>query len=149
MARFFREQDIDEFRDCFYLNAHSGQIRSLDELTIIMRSVGMSPTITELKKYFKEKNGKISFADFLEIMHVHSQKENTPHEILMAFRASDKGRTGQVLARDLRRILINWGEKLSPREVDHILREANVTPNGYVKYEDFIRVVSAPVPDYY
>uniref|UniRef100_A0A1W7RAX8 Calglandulin n=1 Tax=Hadrurus spadix TaxID=141984 RepID=A0A1W7RAX8_9SCOR len=149
MARFFREQDIDEFRDCFYLNAHSGQIRSLDELTIIMRSVGMSPTITELKKYFREKGGKISFADFLEIMHTHSQKENIPQEILMAFRASDKGHSGQILARDLRRILTNWGEKLSPREVDHILREANIMPNGYIKYEDFIRVVCAPIPDYY
>lgn len=47
---------FSEFRDCFYLNARSGQIRSLDELTIIMRSLGMSPTITELKKYFKEKS---------------------------------------------------------------------------------------------
>jgi Ca2+-binding EF-hand superfamily protein len=44
-----------EFRECFYLFARSGQIRTLDELTIIMRSLGMSPTIQELKKYLKDK----------------------------------------------------------------------------------------------
>lgn len=49
-----------EFRECFYLFARSGQIRTLDELTIIMRSLGMSPTIQELKKYLKDK-GKSPF----------------------------------------------------------------------------------------
>ncbi|XP_013779503.1 calmodulin-like [Limulus polyphemus] len=149
MARYFREQDIDEFRDCFYLNARSGQIRNLDELTLIMRSLGMNPTITELKKYFKDKGGKISFADFLDIMHTHTKKENVPEEIMKAFRATDKGKSGQVSARELRRILVNWGEKLSSKEVDRIFREANISPNGYVRYEDFVRVVCAPVPDYY
>ncbi|VVC98147.1 unnamed protein product [Leptidea sinapis] len=48
MARYFKEQDIDEFRECFYLFARSGQITSLDELTVVMRSLGMSPTIQEL-----------------------------------------------------------------------------------------------------
>lgn len=33
--------------------------------------------------------------------------------------------------------------------VDRIFREANVSPNGYVNYDDFVRVVCAPVPDYY
>ncbi|KAK8776729.1 hypothetical protein V5799_029925 [Amblyomma americanum] len=108
--------NISEFRDCFYLNAHSGQIRTLDELTLIMRSLGLSPTITELKKYYKDKGGKISFADFLEIMHAHSEKESIPDEIVKAFRASDKTGSGQISGRELRRILLNWGEKLTPRE---------------------------------
>merc|ERR1712119_182656 len=89
MARFFREQDIDEFRECFYLYARSGQIRTMDELTVIMRSLGMSPTITELKNYMKDKGGKIAFADFLDIMHGHSKKESIPKELLEAFRGMD------------------------------------------------------------
>merc|ERR1711878_202227 len=85
MARFFKEQDIDEFRECFYLYARSGNIRTMDELTVIMRSLGMSPTITELTNYIKDKGGKISFADFLDIMHSHSKKESIPKELLEAF----------------------------------------------------------------
>ncbi|KAH7946111.1 hypothetical protein HPB49_020515 [Dermacentor silvarum] len=141
--------DIREFRDCFYLNAHSGQIRTLDELTLIMRSLGLSPTITELKKYYKDKGGKISFADFLEIMHAHSEKESIPDEIVKAFRASDRSGSGQISGRELRRILLNWGEKLTPREVEAIFREARISPNGPVQYNDLVRVVCAPVPDYY
>ena len=48
----------------------------MDELTVIMRSLNMSPTIAELRAYMKAKNGKLSFADFLDVMHQHSTKEN-------------------------------------------------------------------------
>ncbi|XP_047098704.1 calmodulin-like protein 4 isoform X2 [Schistocerca piceifrons] len=126
MARYFREQDIDEFRECFYLFARSGQIRTLDELTIIMRSLGMSPTIQELKKYMKEKGGKMSFAEFLEVMHTHSQAEVLPDEVVAAFQAADPG-----------------------KKVEQIFREANVSHNGQVKYQDFVKIACAPVPDYY
>lgn len=55
-ARFFREQDIDEFRDCFYLNASaSGQVTDVKELSTIMRSLGMSPVPSELAGYLREK----------------------------------------------------------------------------------------------
>ncbi|MPC99246.1 hypothetical protein E2C01_094648 [Portunus trituberculatus] len=33
--------------------------------------------------------------------------------------------------------------------VEQIFREANISPNGMVRYQDFCRIVCAPVPDYY
>lgn len=58
-ARYFKEQDIDEFRDCFYLKtSSSGQITNIDELKTIMRSLGMSPTIPELESYLSTKGTK-------------------------------------------------------------------------------------------
>ena len=71
----------------------------MDELTVIMRSLGMSPTITELKSYIRDKGGKISFADFLEIMHNHSKKESIPKELLEAFRGMDPQRKGYIPAK--------------------------------------------------
>lgn len=44
-----------EFRECFYLFARSGHIKTIDELTIIMRSLGLSPTVSELNGYLKQK----------------------------------------------------------------------------------------------
>ncbi|XP_063231417.1 calmodulin-like protein 4 isoform X2 [Bacillus rossius redtenbacheri] len=149
MARYFREQDIDEFRECFYLFARSGQIRTLDELTTIMRSLGMSPTIHELKKYLKDKGGKMSFADFLDVMHGHSCAEDLPREIVDAFKAADVEKKGTIPAKQLRHMLLRWGEQLSSKEVDQIFREANVNMNGHVRYEDFVKIACAPVPDYY
>lgn len=108
---------LTEFRECFYLFARSGQITTLDELTVIMRSLGLSPTIQELINYLKKKGGKMSFADFLEVMHQHSKVENLPDEVIGAFKAADPQNTGLIPARQLRTLLQTWGEGLSVREV--------------------------------
>jgi len=79
----------------------------------------------------------------------HSKKESIPRELLEAFRGMDPQRKGYIPAKDLWHILAKWGEKLSPREVDQIFREANIHPSGQVKYEEFVKIVCAPVPDYY
>ncbi|CAH1183485.1 unnamed protein product [Phaedon cochleariae] len=149
MARYFKEKDIDEFRECFYLFAREGSIKSLDELTIIMRSLGLSPTTLEMTGYLKQKGGKMTFADFLEVMHIHSRLENIPKEVVDAFKAGDPEGKGVISARNLRQLLQNWGECLSAREVDRIFREANVNNNSTVRYEDFVKIACAPVPDYY
>lgn len=97
--------------------ARSGQITTLDELTVIMRSLGLSPTIQELIAYMKKKSGKMSFADFLDIMHQHSKIEKLPDEVIAAFKAADTQNKGVIPAKQLRNLLQNWGEGLSMREV--------------------------------
>lgn len=76
----------------------------------------MNPTKTELTAYMRQKNGKMAFADFLDVMHTHSSKENLPKELLDAFKCSDPQRKGVIPARDLKHILVKWGEQLSSRE---------------------------------
>ncbi len=123
----------------------------MDELTVIMRSLNSSPTISELRAYMREKGGKMTFADFLDVMHTHKDKESVPKELIDAFKFMDKKNRGVISARDLHHILANWGEKLSPREVDQIFREADISlnRNSTVKYSEFVKIVCAPVPDYY
>lgn len=113
-----------EFRDCFSLFARNGYIENVDKLSIIMRSLRTSPTLPELKQYMKSKNGKISFADFLEVMHTHTLKEKSTKEIQAAFKAADPDHRGTMSAKELRHILSGWGEKLSAREgmlMNHVL----------------------------
>lgn len=48
--KHFTEKDIDNFREAFYLFAKKRNenpliIRTIDELVLIMRSLGLSPTI--------------------------------------------------------------------------------------------------------
>jgi hypothetical protein len=51
---------VAEFRDCFSLYAREKSINSTEQLTTIMRSLGFSPTITEVQHYFTEyQKGKI------------------------------------------------------------------------------------------
>lgn len=148
MARHFKEADIAEFRDCFSLYARNGFIENVEKLSVIMRSLRTSPTLSELKLYMKSKNGKMSFADFLEVMHTHTLKEKSTIEIQKAFKAADPDGRGKMSAKELRHILSGWGEKLSVREVDALFREAHIKPSGSFHYGDFIRVVTGPVPDY-
>ena len=61
-------------------------------------------------------DGKIDFASFLEILHVHSQKEKCQLEIFAAFRAHDHEGTGTVPGPELMHILTHFAEKLSPAE---------------------------------
>lgn len=81
---------------------------------VIMRSLRTSPTPPELKVYMK--NGKISFADFLEVMHAHTIKEKSTKDIQAAFRAADNHGRGVISYKELRHILCGWGEKLSTKE---------------------------------
>jgi Ca2+-binding EF-hand superfamily protein len=174
MARHFREQDIDEFRDCFYLNTcSSGQISDVKELCTIMRSLGMSPTASEMQSYLSGKGlfifcnlqtgnaiiinnmiveiisgGKLSFADFLDVMHTHSKKEKIPTELLDAFSAWPNNRNGSIPASDLKHILSEWGEKLDEKEMAKLFREVNISFNSYINFQDFVRIITAPAPDY-
>lgn len=75
--------------------------------------------------------------------------EKLPDEILDAFKAFDTKKTGKINARILRSVLSNWGEKLTEREIQAIFREANVNLHGEINYHEFLKIVSAPVPDYY
>eukprot|EP00096_Caligus_rogercresseyi_P014191 TRINITY_DN6703_c0_g1_i1.p2 TRINITY_DN6703_c0_g1~~TRINITY_DN6703_c0_g1_i1.p2 ORF type:complete len:148 (-),score=34.43 TRINITY_DN6703_c0_g1_i1:494-937(-) len=143
MARYFKEQDIDEYRECFYLYSRRGFLTTDEDLGLIMRSLGMSPTIHELRDYMKSKAGKVNFADFLEIVHRHSSKENAPKEILDAFQDMDVDKRKNMSEKDLRHILMRWGERLTAQEVDRVFREASVGSTGRVHYEDFVRVVSS------
>lgn len=91
----------------------------------------------------------MTFADFLEVMHIHSRSEDLPRQVVAAFKAGDAEGKGVITARHLRHLLENWGECLSTKEVDRIFREANVNSNSMVRYEDFVKIACAPIPDYY
>lgn len=69
-----------------------------------------------MNQYLKSKNGKISFADFLEVMHTHTQKENSSKDIDAAFMASNPNKSRTISEKQLRHILQNTGEKLSAKE---------------------------------
>jgi hypothetical protein len=58
----------------------------------------------------------MSFADFLDIMHIHSRAEDLPREVVDAFKAADPAKKGTIPARQLRHMLLRWGEQLSAKE---------------------------------
>ncbi|XP_074661411.1 calmodulin-like protein 4 [Tubulanus polymorphus] len=150
MARFFSQKDIDEFKECFFLYARRGYVVDDAELSLITRSLGFSVTAEETERYYTKysKDGKIDFATFLELLYEHSKIESAEKEIVAAFEATDTAKRGYVTSSEFRHILTSFGEKLTKKEVDSMLKEAGVPPGGKVKYIDLIKTMMTPVPDY-
>nr|XP_005997133.1 PREDICTED: calmodulin-like protein 4 [Latimeria chalumnae] len=153
MAKFLSQDQINEFKECFslYDKKQKGKIAAKDLITV-MRCLGTSPTPGEVDRHLFvnkiDKNGELDFSTFLTIMHRQIQQEDPKNEILEAMLMTDKQKKGYITASELRAKLTQLGEKLTNEEVDELLKEANIGPNGIVRYEQFIRMVTLPLPDY-
>ena len=63
----------------------------------------------------------------------------------------DKPQAGLIDAEELRNILLNMGEALSEQEVDELLKDAEVGPDGKIAYESeksifLLPLVGRPFP---
>ncbi|XP_048471993.1 calmodulin-like protein 4 [Rhincodon typus] len=153
MAKFFTQDEIHEFKECFslYDKKRKGKISAGDLITV-MRCLGTSPTPGEAGRHLLhhkiERNGELDFSTFLAVIHQQRQQEDPQKEILEAMLMTDKQKQGFITATELRTKLTQLGEKLTNQEVDDLLQEANIPPNGIVKYEDFIQSITLPHTNY-
>jgi len=115
-----------------------------------MRSLGFSPTKNEITKYYGDnsRDGKIDFAAFLDIMHVHSQREKCQAEIMAAFASHDRDGNGTVEASELLHILTRFGEKLTSAEAERLFKEAKLPTRGMIPYQNILSILLTPLPDY-
>ncbi|XP_078023776.1 calmodulin-like protein 4 isoform X2 [Epinephelus lanceolatus] len=111
-----------------------------------MRCLGSNPTPSEVHRHLMSHTidwgGELDFSIFLSIMHRQLQQEAPEEEILEAMRMADKEQKGFILASELRAKLTGLGEKLTDQEVDELLKEAGVGPDGRVHCEQFAKAVS-------
>ncbi|XP_034031460.1 calmodulin-like protein 4 [Thalassophryne amazonica] len=141
------QDEINEFKECFslYDRQHRGKIEAQDLITV-MRCLGSSPTPAEVQRHLLNHNidqaGELNFSSFLSIMYRQFQQEAPQKEVLEALRMADKDQKGFILASELRAKLTGLGEKLTDREVDELLKEAGVGPDGRVHCEHFAKAVT-------
>ena len=60
-----------------------------------------------------------------------------------SFRVFDKDGDGFLSAAELRHIMTNLGEKLKEEDVDDMLREAGIEPDGRINYEEFVTMMTS------
>lgn len=119
MSKYFSEKDIEDYRQCFKFYAKEGYVANSEKLGFIMRSLGLSPTLVELKNYYqthKREDGQIDFAEFLNIIHEYLQNVKIKDEMQNAFACLDPKNSGLISTQDLRLILTSIGEHLSSRD---------------------------------
>ena len=87
-----------------------------------------------------DSNQTINFPDFLSIMAKKMKDRDSDSELRDAFSVLDEEGTGYIKASELSDMLINMmGEKED--EVNGMLSEANVSKDGLINYDDFIKKI--------
>ncbi|XP_072968194.1 probable calcium-binding protein CML7 [Typha angustifolia] len=142
MGKDLTDDQIASMREAFSLFDTDGDGRiAPSELGILMRSLGGNPTQAQLKEIAATENltAPFDFPRFLELMRAHLRPEPFDRPLRDAFRVLDKDATGVVAVADLRHVLTSIGEKLDPAEFDEWIREVDVSPDGTIRYEEFIQ----------
>ncbi|KAI9512012.1 calmodulin B [Russula earlei] len=140
MADQLSEGQISEFKEAFSLFDRDGDgTITTFELGTVMRSLGQNPTEAELQDMINEVdadgNGTIDFPEFLTMMARKMRDTDSEEEIKEAFKVFDKDGNGYISAAELRHVMTSLGEKLTDREVDEMIREADIDGDGQINYD--------------
>ena len=146
MSNNLTEEQIQEFKEAFTLfdKDNNGTI-SKQELSTVMRSLGLSPSEQEVTDLMNEidlnGNKSIEFSEFLTLMSRQLKQNDSEMELLEAFKVFDKNGDGYISSAELKHVLTSIGEKLSDTEVDEILKEV-ADGQGQINIEQFAEILS-------
>lgn len=134
------EDQITEFKETFVLFDKDGNgYITMEELKTAMKSLGQSSTEAELQNIIdqadSDRDGTISFPEFLNYMASKVKQTDAEDEIRQAFRLFDEDGNGFVSAAELHHVMSNMGDKLTDEEVEQMIRNADVDGDGQVNYE--------------
>ncbi|KAF0305529.1 Calmodulin [Amphibalanus amphitrite] len=140
------EELVAEFKEVFMLfDKDEDGVINMDELGIMMKTLGQRPTETELEKMVstvdQEGTGQIEFNEFLQMMARKMAGVETEEELKEAFRVFDKDEDGFLSVAELRHIMTSMGDKMTNEEVDDMVREADRDGKGKINYDAFVRAL--------
>jgi calmodulin len=137
---------MKEYRDAFdmYDKDRDGYITG-KEITNVMKRLYQDATEADInglvQSIDRDGNGKIDFQEFVLMMCKQGPESEAEEEVINAFRVFDNDNDGVISASELRHYMTSLGDKLTDEEVDHMIREADVDGNGYINYEEFVRIM--------
>ncbi|KAI0244604.1 Calmodulin-2, partial [Massospora cicadina] len=140
------EEQVAEFKEAFSLFDRDGDGSiTVKELGTVMRSLGQNPTEAELQALINDidtdGNGTVDFAEFLTLMARNMKNADSEEEIREAFKVFDKDNNGYISAAELRHVMTNLGEKLTDKEAEEMIREADADCDGQINYEEFVKML--------
>ncbi|ESO87670.1 hypothetical protein LOTGIDRAFT_219843 [Lottia gigantea] len=135
----------EELQEAFTMHCQADNKVALNQLGMVIRSTGCSPTQSELHQIIKDLESKgmrsLEFNQVVNIVEKHNFASESMESLKDAFRIFDKDGNGFINAAELRHVLCNLGEKLTDEEVDEMIREADLTGDGQVNYDEFVKVL--------
>ena len=115
------------------------------ELGYVLKSQGFNPTNQELIEMINDvdenEDDKITFEEFLILMHSRLKKEDIENELNEAFNAYDKNGKGVISVKEFKRILNTLGDKICEEEVDEIIQKVDPKNIGYIDYKELTKII--------
>jgi len=135
-------------RDAFSLFDKDGDgTITINELGDVMKSLGLNPSQEELRRMMREvdtdRNGTIDFNEFLTMMAAHSSAGSDGlDELRAAFNMFDKDGSGQISIQELKQVMHSLGERLTDRELEEMIHEADNNGDGEINFEEFCKMMT-------
>ena len=112
----------------------------------MMRSAGAIFLDSDLDKQMEElrnANGADVFnqKDYQDLCAQYSKCEDTPEDLIEAFRFWDNDGSGKVTTEEIRTALTTLGDVLSEDEIDALIKEADPNDIGIIDYEHYSQVL--------
>lgn len=152
MISFFRifekgekvEENYEEIKQIFTLFDRDGDGQvDCEELGTVLRASNRLPSeseIAELKSKTLNNKTTFSFADLLSILSKLPVVDSSSlrSALLDAFRVFDQQGNGEIGTQELRHIMTSLGEKLSDQEAEEMIKLADPSGTGVIRYENFV-----------
>ena len=143
---YISEEAKTDYMDAFNLfdTNHDGTI-NIQKIREFMQKLGKNPTDQELYQIIenvaKPGSRKIGFDDFVELMEQKSKEDDPEVEIINTFQIFSAENDGLIPIQELFHIIRTFGETLTDKEIEEIIAEADVDGDGYINYEEFVRMM--------
>uniref|UniRef100_A0A0K0F2F4 Calmodulin-like protein 3 (inferred by orthology to a human protein) n=3 Tax=Strongyloides TaxID=6247 RepID=A0A0K0F2F4_STRVS len=141
---------ITEYRNTFsFFDTNNDGFITSDELEKAMNKCGVYPSKLELKmimrKGDKDKNGVITFDEFVVLMKNQEQKmKYTEKQLKEQFRMFDKDNDGFIEREEMIDIVqeLSLGAYYPRHVINQLFREADVDGDGKISFSEFVMAVS-------
>lgn len=136
------EEEVEKLWEAFKVfDADGSGVISSEELGQVMRSLGQSPSDTELRYMIKEVDvdlsGSIDFEEFKVL--VVSKQGNRKSRLKLAFSVFDENGSGQITTDELHSVMSQFG--LTDAELDEMLKEVDHDGDASIDFEEFCKLV--------
>ncbi|POY75315.1 hypothetical protein BMF94_1686 [Rhodotorula taiwanensis] len=135
-----------EIKEAFALHDKRGNgTIANSSLGEVLRALGQNPTQKEVLDLQSQCPQDVDYDTFLGILNRPGGYDpaGTVDDFIRGFQVFDKEGQGYIGQGEFRYILTTLGEPLSDQEVDELLKQAEITPDGNLNYVAFVNQIAA------